>query len=103
MLMSGKMSTGVRRIVIGVRMMMSSAITTNVYGRRRANATIHIGLAKTCNAETETGLWDGGALPRRDRATAPSPHETKPRPYTGWGYCKTDSKQYVSDLNYIRL
>ncbi len=30
MLMSGKMSTGVRRMVRGVRMMMSSAITTNV-------------------------------------------------------------------------
>ena len=29
-------------MVIGVRMMMTSAITTNVYGRRSANATIHI-------------------------------------------------------------
>src|SRR5260370_2558632 len=33
MLISGKMSTGVRRIVLGGRMMTTSAITTNVYGR----------------------------------------------------------------------
>ncbi len=46
MLMFGKISTGVRKIVIGVKMMMSSAITTNVYGRRRAKATIHIGRVK---------------------------------------------------------
>src|SRR5229473_557104 len=55
MLISGKISTGVRKMVMGVRMMMSSAITTNVYGRRSANATIHIGLAETGNGNPNTG------------------------------------------------
>ena len=41
-LMSGKMSTGVRTITSGISRMMTSAITTNVYGRRSASATIHI-------------------------------------------------------------
>src|SRR5436309_2113668 len=40
--MSGKISVGVRRMVMGVRIRMTSAITTNVYGRLRARATIHM-------------------------------------------------------------
>ena len=40
--MSGKISVGVRRTTTGVRIRISSAITTKVYGLRRANATIHI-------------------------------------------------------------
>ena len=43
MLMSGKMSVGVRRIVSGVRRIITSAITINVYGRLRAKETIHMG------------------------------------------------------------
>src|SRR5205809_4299567 len=42
MLISGKMSTGVRAMVSTPPMAMSSAITMNVYGRRRARRTIHI-------------------------------------------------------------
>src|ERR1700730_17177139 len=43
MLMLGKMSVGVRAIVSGPTMRMSRARTTNVYGRRSAIRTIHIG------------------------------------------------------------
>src|SRR5437667_4186118 len=43
-LMFGKTSVGVRSITIGLRIRISSAITTNVYGLRRASATIHIGV-----------------------------------------------------------
>src|SRR5215468_6358009 len=43
MSMSGKMSVGVRKITMGLRMSNTKAITMNVYGRRRARATIHIG------------------------------------------------------------
>ncbi len=42
MLISGKMSVGVRRTTTGVRSTINSAMTTNVYGLRNANATIHI-------------------------------------------------------------
>ena len=42
MLISGKMSVGVRINATGVSKMMTSAITTNVYGLRSANRTIHI-------------------------------------------------------------
>src|SRR3981081_1603241 len=42
MLMSVKMSVGVRSPTTGVRIRISSAITTNVYGLRNAKATIHI-------------------------------------------------------------
>src|SRR5882757_11035768 len=42
LLISGKMSVGVRNATTGVRMRISSAITTNVYGLRNARATIHI-------------------------------------------------------------
>src|SRR5882762_196591 len=42
MLMSGKMSTGVRINTTGVSRIIASAITTNVYGLRSANRTIHI-------------------------------------------------------------
>jgi len=41
-LISGKMSVGVRRTTTGVRIRIRSAITTNVYGLRNAKATIHI-------------------------------------------------------------
>src|SRR5215470_16385138 len=41
-LMFGKMSVGVRKSTIGVRRMMTSAITINVYGLWRAKRTIHI-------------------------------------------------------------
>jgi hypothetical protein len=41
-LISGKMSTGVRRSTNGITKMMTSAITTKVYGRLRARETIHI-------------------------------------------------------------
>src|SRR6266853_4579556 len=41
-LMSGKISVGVRRTTTGVRIRISSAITTKVYGLRSANAAIHI-------------------------------------------------------------
>src|SRR5208282_31592 len=50
----------------------------------------------------ETSLCDDGALPRK-RGRAPSPHNIKHVAHTGLCYCKSDSKQYVSDLNYIRL
>jgi hypothetical protein len=36
------MSTGVRRSTNGISKMITSAITTNVYGRRSAKETIHI-------------------------------------------------------------
>src|SRR5207247_1530010 len=42
MLISGKMSTGVRAMVSTPPMAISIAITMNVYGRRRARRTIHI-------------------------------------------------------------
>src|ERR1700731_76971 len=42
MLISGKMSTGVRSSTTGNSRMMASAITTKVYGLRSANRTIHI-------------------------------------------------------------
>ena len=38
----GKMSTGMLMIALAPRMAISTAITTKVYGRRRANRTIHI-------------------------------------------------------------
>src|SRR5215469_11632739 len=41
-LMSGKISTGVRRITNGVRIRTSSDATINVYGRLIAKRTIHI-------------------------------------------------------------
>src|SRR5215468_3051490 len=41
-LMSGKISTGVRRITNGVRIRTSSDATINVYGRLSAKRTIHI-------------------------------------------------------------
>src|SRR6185295_14714991 len=44
MLISGKMSTGVRAMVRTPPMAIRSAITMNVYGRRRARRTIHIAL-----------------------------------------------------------
>src|SRR5438034_5453702 len=42
MSISGKMSVGVRTTTTGVRSRISRAITTKVYGRRSAKATIHI-------------------------------------------------------------
>ena len=42
--MSGKMSLGMRRMVVMPTITMSRAITTNVYGRARARRTIHIGV-----------------------------------------------------------
>src|SRR6266853_3897699 len=42
MSISGKISVGVSLIDVTPSNKMSSAITTNVYGRRRANLTIHI-------------------------------------------------------------
>src|SRR5262249_40839166 len=42
MLMSGKISVGVRAIVSAPRMPMRSASTVKVYGRRRARRTIHM-------------------------------------------------------------
>ena len=42
MLISGKMSVGVRSTTTGVRIRIRSAITMNVYGLRNASATIHI-------------------------------------------------------------
>src|SRR4051812_47513707 len=47
MLMLGKMSVGVREIITGLRMKMSSASTTKVYGRSRASLTIHMERAKS--------------------------------------------------------
>src|ERR1700704_642850 len=41
-LISGKISVGVRRTTTGVRIRISSAITIKVYGLRNAKATIHI-------------------------------------------------------------
>src|ERR1035441_2627453 len=41
-LISGKISVGVRRITTGARIRISSATTINVYGRLRASRTIHI-------------------------------------------------------------
>jgi hypothetical protein len=38
----GKMSVGVRRITAGLSKRMRIARTTNVYGRLRANRTIHM-------------------------------------------------------------
>src|SRR5215470_16896104 len=43
MFISGRISTGVRVIAMGLRIRINSAITINVYGRRSARATIHIG------------------------------------------------------------
>ena len=42
MLIFGKMSVGVRRIMTGLANRISSAKTINVYGRFRATLTIHI-------------------------------------------------------------
>ena len=42
MLISGKMSTAIRRIVTTLRTTISSDITTNVYGRLKASLTIHM-------------------------------------------------------------
>ena len=42
MSMLGKMSVGVRRMAATPSITMSSAITMNVYGRRRASLTIHM-------------------------------------------------------------
>src|SRR5258706_7608210 len=41
-LMLGKISVGVRKIMIGIRTKMSTARTMKVYGRSRASRTIHI-------------------------------------------------------------
>src|SRR5258706_14704297 len=41
-LMLGKISVGVRKIMIGLRTRMSTARTMKVYGRSRATRTIHI-------------------------------------------------------------
>ena len=40
--MSGKTSTGIRHTTSGVSSSSTNAMTTNVYGRLSANATIHI-------------------------------------------------------------
>src|SRR5207248_10559171 len=42
MLISGKMSVGVRRSTTGVSKIIARPRTTNVYGLRNANRTIHI-------------------------------------------------------------
>src|SRR5882757_2196520 len=55
MLISGKISVGVRRTTTGVRIRISSAITTNVYGLRSANATIHIDYSLGRPGETHPG------------------------------------------------
>src|SRR5215475_11502593 len=48
MLMLGKMSVGVRLIASNPITRMRIASTTNVYGRRRANLTIHIFVLLRC-------------------------------------------------------
>ena len=55
MLMFGKMSVGVRAIASGPTIRMSSASTTNVYGRRSAIRTIHIGQSIILTSRRETG------------------------------------------------
>jgi hypothetical protein len=43
MLMAGKMSTVIVTMAATPRTAIKRAITTNVYGRRRASRTIHMG------------------------------------------------------------
>src|SRR5438309_726651 len=44
-LISGNTSVGVRKMTIGPRIRISRASTVKVYGRRRANLTIHMMLS----------------------------------------------------------
>src|SRR5262249_55936205 len=75
MLMFGKMSVGVRRIVSPPRMAMSIAITAKVYGRRSASRTIHM-LGRALRLDLR-----GGTARRQDRTTRGSGrrrHELRP-------------------------
>src|SRR5579864_2034745 len=81
-LISGKTSVGVRKMTIGPRIRISRASTVKVYGRRRANLTIHMMLssyeltAKPRRAEVPSTVPITHScstlqtLPRRDTATA---------------------------------
>src|SRR5258706_14665528 len=66
MLISGKMSVGIRAIEIGPPIAISSAITMKVYGRRRARRTIHMRLRQR-NSRAHSGGGGGGAALRDQR------------------------------------
>src|SRR5262245_2377570 len=75
MLMCGKMSVGVRRLVSPPRMAMRLAITAKVYGRRSASRTIHM-LGRALRLDLR-----GRAAGRQDRTTRRSRgrrHELRP-------------------------
>src|SRR5579863_2033129 len=55
MSMSGKMSVGMRAIVSTPKSTMRSAITTNVYGRRRAMRTSHMDRQRKVSRGIELG------------------------------------------------
>src|SRR5258706_5250203 len=66
MLISGKMSVGIRAIEIAPPIAISSAITMKVYGRRRARRTIHMPLRQR-NSRAHSGGGGGGAALRDQR------------------------------------
>src|SRR5262245_15315564 len=78
MLMLGKMSVGVRAIVSPPRMLISSARTAKVYGRRSARRTIHMAFPVRASrlprrlGRAPKRLGEPGARPRRRR------HELRP-------------------------
>ena len=63
-LMLGKMSVGVRRMMTGLMMRMSRARIMKVYGRSRANLTIHIGKEQLLSVDLygRTSLFYGGGF-----------------------------------------
>src|SRR5258705_5546534 len=68
MSISGKMSVGVSLIAETPSNKTSSAITTNVYGRRRANLTIHISRREPIALDFEESA---GALTNHHASCAP--------------------------------
>src|SRR5262249_40570361 len=72
MSISGKISVGMRRIVLAPRITIKSAITTNVYGRLSARRTIHIFAAQAWRRAGECAL--GCGFPRGFCTQLPGPN-----------------------------
>jgi hypothetical protein len=71
MLMFGKMSVGVRRAAVVPKIRINSAMTTNVYGRRRASRTIPIIAVPSRNEFFRIVRRAPQAAWRRPRSNAP--------------------------------
>src|SRR3984957_6841054 len=62
MSISGKISVGGRRMTMGLRIRINSAITTKVYGLRKGRATIHMTYSVAPvrgTIATQRGFWVG--------------------------------------------